>query len=106
MDEGMSTEAAILEMCNLSISLCALGKLSAFYASGPGIEVGNDTLAGVAHLVSLAGDRVYELAEEIEWGDARQKRGGNAKGPYTLRPVRPATDVAEPAQEHGQDSLS
>jgi len=99
----MSTEDAILELCNLSISLCALGKLSAFYASEPG-EAGNDTLAGVAHLVSLAGDRIYELAEEIERGDAREKREGNAKRPCTLRPVRPAADVAKPAQEHVQDA--
>lgn len=98
----MSTEDAILELCNLSISLCALGKLSAHYASEPG-EVGNDVLSGVGHLVSLAGDRVYELAEEIEWDGRGGQRQGGSKACH-LRPVRPAGDVVNPAptQEHAQ----
>ncbi len=74
------------------------------HLDGHGREVGNDTLAGVAHLVSLAGDRGYELEEEIERGDARQKREGDAKRPRMLRPVRPAADVADPAREHVQES--
>ncbi|MFZ5812257.1 MAG: hypothetical protein ACOY4F_09460 [Thermodesulfobacteriota bacterium] len=105
----MSTEDAILELTYLSTALCALGRISAYYAWEPG-ETGNDTLAGVAHLVTLAGDRAYKLVDEIEQEEARRRKGGNATGqdgddtakrPRKLRPVPPA-----PSQDHAQESPS